>query len=243
MEAGPHLHLGHMVIGFWEESWSVQSSAGSVCNPSVTQHLVFSVHGEHAWNNTNSASNIRAACLADLSEPCMYCLMRFYSRLWGILISVSEREGLKHKETPTFKVDFPGTSGICIRIHTLWALITIPGIKAICFIKGKGGFRKIFKTFLYFSLSPFPPLFCEGFAVVLCEFIGFIIWVTEATVSVRENWLLFPNVMYLIFFRQRWPSPAPLGSYVSQKWAPQLECEKPSHTNLGFDICSKGHLK
>lgn len=139
--------------------------------------------------------------------------------------------------------DFPGTSGICIRIHTLWALITIPGIKAICFIKGKGGFRKIFKTFLYFSLSPFPPLFCEGFAVVLCEFIGFIIWVTEATVSVRENWLLFPNVMYLIFFQQRWPSPAPLGSYVIQKWAPQLECEKPSHTNLGFDICSKGHLK
>lgn len=129
--------------------------------------------------------------------------MRFCSWLWGILISVSEREGLKHKETPTFKADFPGTSGICIRIHALWALITIPGIKAICFIKGKGGFRKIFKTFLYFSPSPFPPLFCERFAVVLCEFIGFIIWVTEATVSVRENWLLFPNVMYLIFFQQR----------------------------------------
>lgn len=121
----------------------------------------------------------------------MCCLLRFCSRLWGILISVSEREGLKYKETPTFKVDFPGTSGICILIHALWALITIPGIKAICFIKEKVGFRKIFKTFLYFSLFSFPPLFCERFAIVLCEFIGFIIWVTEATVSVRENWLLF----------------------------------------------------
>lgn len=35
--------------------------------------------------------------------------------------------------------------------------------------------------------------------LTLCEFIGCIIWFTEATVLVKENWFPFLNVMFLIF--------------------------------------------
>jgi hypothetical protein len=57
---------------------------------------------------------------------------------------------------------------------------------------------RIFLSF-FFPFPPFLLLFCEGFTIALSEFIGFIMWVTEATVSVKENWFPFQNVMYLIF--------------------------------------------
>lgn len=56
-----------------------------------------------------------------------------------------------------------------------------------------------FLSFILFFLSPPLSLFCKGLTIALCEFIGFIIWFTEATVLVKENWLPFQNVMFLIF--------------------------------------------
>ena len=73
--------------------------------------------------------------------------------------------------------------------------------KAIVF-KGREALE-ISATFfpIFYSLSsfPLPSLFCKGLTIALCEFIGFIIWFTEATVLVKENWLPFQNVMFLIF--------------------------------------------
>lgn len=112
-------------------------------------------------------------CLAASQEPYM-CYLSSAHSCEGSITAVSARGGLKHKETLRLSKSAPlGTSGICIRIHELQALITIPGIKAICFYKGKGDFRKKLKDFLaFFSFSLPSSLLWE-----ICHSIMWIYWI------------------------------------------------------------------
>lgn len=58
---------------------------------------------------------------------------------------------------------------------------------------------RFFLSFFLFLPLPSPLSFVRDLTIALCEFIGFIMWFTEATVLVKENWFPFQNVMFLIF--------------------------------------------
>ena len=81
-----------------EEFKNVPSSAGSICNPCITQILVlFSVPGKHMWKkNTSNCSCV--SCMYHVSGRFLraFCVLSgsVHSCEVGITISVSAREGL-----------------------------------------------------------------------------------------------------------------------------------------------------
>ena len=89
----------HLVAEAVEEDGSVQSSAGSICNPYITQILeLFFVSCEHMWNHTNRTGNcVCVSCVHRVPGTFLraFCVLSgsVHSCEVGIIISVSGREG------------------------------------------------------------------------------------------------------------------------------------------------------
>lgn len=160
-------------------------SAGSICNPYITQILVlFSVPGEHTGNNTNRTSKCSYV-------SCMYhawhipkslpCAIRFCAQLWSRHYHLCLSQG--RVASPAFKVSSTWNRQNLYSNPCTLSLDKHLRDQSNLFVwKGRATLERNRRALLYFSLPAFPPLSCERFSVALCEFIGFIIWVTEATV-------------------------------------------------------------